>query len=450
MAARPRRAAHSLAALSALAFFVCLISIGSPPGGSALPLERATPARGGTLTLTLEGRWQAPPAAGEEEDTWAASVAWGWFFLARLARRRRARAAARPGTTEGVSSGGDPSSGRTPEPALARPAGFPWAGSLGPSSSGGPLALGWADPACPSPPLEDDPLPWAYSGGLCLAGPGEACEASLAEGLPWAAELLEPLPSLGALSWLMEGPGPTTSIRMEDGPSALACSRPRAASAALPRPPSWQDWEDPPPEPGVAGGDSGGTPWAPPPASPTCSPGGNSSSSHLEALLLPPAGTPSATPTSSGCQPSSRSCGLKARGGSAAAAPAAAPPPSPAAAPAVQASLGPAAHAAAAMPPRSSLAARLAAPRPAATTSGSCSPRASPGFTPLGFAPTGLRPGVRARGLLRWGGRARGRGRTPLADALAPLGAALLAAQAFAELRLGSPLAPSKVLVTEG
>ena len=450
VAARPRPAARSLAALSALAFFLCLISIGLPPGSSALPLGREPPPAAGTLTLALEGGWQAPPAAGRAaEDTWAAPMAWGWFFLARLARRRRARAAARLGPPESSSSGGDPSSsGQTPGAASARPAGCPWAGSPGVSLPGEALALGWGDPACPSPPL-DDPLPWAYSGGLCLAGLGEACEASLAEPLPWAAELLDPLPSLGPLGWLMEGSGPISCMRMEDGPPAPASTHPRWASAVLPRPPSWQGLADLPLGPGAAAGGRGGAPWVPPPAPPTCSPGGSSSrSSRLEAALLPPAGITASTQTSSGCPPSLRSCGPRARGGGAAAAPAAAPLPSPAAAPDVQGCMSPAptpAPSAAATPPRNLLAARPAAPRTAAMTSGSCSPAGSPGFAPLGFAPLGFAP-LGQRPVVR----ARGARRTPLADALAPLGAALLAAQAFAEQRLGSPLAPSKVVVTEG
>ena len=447
IAARPRSAARSLAALSALAFFLCVISIGLPPGSSALPLGREPPPAVGTLTLTLEGGWQAPPAAGwAAEDTWAAPMAWGWFFLARLARRRRARAAARLGPPESSSSAGDPSSsGQTPGAASARPAGCPWAGSPGASSPGEALALGWGDLACPSPPL-DDPLPWAYSGGLCLAGPSEACEASLAEPLPWAAELLDPLPSLGPLGWLMEGSGPISCMRMEDGPPAPASMHPRRASAALPRPPGWQGLADLPLGPGAAAGGHGGAPWAPPPAAPTCSPGGSSSSRRPEAApLLLPAGTTASTQTSSGCPPSSQSCGLTARGGGGAAALAAAPPPSPAAAADVQGCMRQAptpAPSAAATLPRNSPAARPAAPRVTATTSGSCSPRARafPGFVPLGLAPLGRRPVGRARGVRR----------TPLADALAPLGAALLAAQAFAEQRLGSPLAPSKVVVTEG
>ena len=303
VAARPRPAARSLAALSALAFFLCLISIGLPPGSSALPLGREPPPAAGTLTLTLEGGWQAPPAAGRAaEEPWAAPMAWGWFFLARLARRRRARARRRAWRRRRAAAvGGDRSSGQMPGAASARPAGSPWAGSPGASSPGEALALGWGDPACPSPPL-DDPLPWAYSGGLCLAGPGEACEASLAEPLPWAADLLDPLPSLGPLGWLMEGSGPISCTRMEDGPPAPASTHPRRASAALPRPPSWQGLADLPLGPGAAAAGRGGALLAPPPAPPTCSPGGSSSSSsRLEAALLPlPAGTPASTPTSSG------------------------------------------------------------------------------------------------------------------------------------------------------
>lgn len=99
--APPRsRGAAALAALSALLFFLSLISIGLPPGGSALPLLGAAPGGPGTETLTLtlvgedssssnsSGGWEA---TAEEQVPWAAPLAWGWPFLARLARRRRER-----------------------------------------------------------------------------------------------------------------------------------------------------------------------------------------------------------------------------------------------------------------------------------------------------------------------------------------------------------------------
>ena len=472
------RAATSLAALAALLWLLCLLSVGLPAGSSVLPLLAPTPpaAAPATMTLTLTGgggassaggSWSAAPAM----EPWAGPVAWGWLFLARLARRRRAAAAGRrasPGSSNSSSSTGRAA------PALAPPAGCPWAGSLlqlpaSPASSGGEVAalLAWAGP--PGAEEGEEPLPWAFSGGLGLVEPP-------AEPQP-GADALEPLPSLGPLAWLLSeasGLRPTEPRPMEllltgpllsdpllpppptaSAPMARACTPSAPSSAASPLLPAWPDWAGLPPA---------CTPMAAGPA-----PGSPGGSRRRRARRARAARAPAPTPTSSGCLPSSRSSGPTRRMPPPPPPPLLPPLPSPAAAPAGQAAAAssptrplaatapraaPAARPASARPTPPGSAARRASPgsaaATAAATSGSCSPHhdASCGakaarnlqFNPLRLPHAGA----------GWRAGARRYARTPLADALAPLGAALLVAQAFAEQRLASPLAPSKVVVTEG